>query len=148
MMRLSGLAGRRADKSCGCGPGLACEPRRGVLVANGGETHLTFGRAAVVVIQREPDVVVRISGEVDVSNADLLEDAIRQWLRTNPGDLTLECDDLGFIDSTGLSLTVRLHNELTANGHRLVLAGLAPAVRRPFEVTNLIEVLDVREATP
>jgi anti-sigma B factor antagonist len=119
-----------------------------VLVANGGETHLTFGRAAVVVTQREQDVVVRISGEVDVSNADLLEDAIQQWLRTNPGDLILECDGLGFIDSTGLSLTVRLHNDLTARGHRLVLAGLAPAVRRPFEVTNLIEVLDVREAPP
>ena len=69
-------------------------------MANGGETHLTFGRAAVVVTQREPDVVVRISGEVDVSNADLLEDAIQQWLRTNPGDR----------DTTGPSWLVPLQN--------------------------------------
>ena len=70
--------------------------------------------------------------------------AIQQWLRTNPGDLILECDGLGFIDSTGLSLTVRLHNDLTARGHRQFWPA-SPAVRRPFEVTNLIEVLDVRE---
>jgi anti-anti-sigma factor len=59
----------------------------------------------------------------------------------------LECDALRFIDSTGLSLTVRLHNALSERGHRLVLTGLAPAVRRPFEVTNLTDVLEVREAT-
>jgi anti-sigma B factor antagonist len=118
------------------------------LVSNGGETHLTFGRATVVVTRGEPSHVVRLSGEVDVSNVDVLEEAIEEWLRTNPGDLTLECDGLDFIDSTGLGLTVRLHNELTARGHRLVLTALAPAVRRPFEVTNLTHLLDVREATP
>jgi anti-sigma B factor antagonist len=116
-------------------------------VPSGEETQLTFGRATVVVTRRAPDVVVRISGEVDISNADMLEEAIQQWLRANPGDLTLECSDLRFIDSTGLSLTVRLHNELAERGHRLVLTGLAPAVRRPFEVTNLTDVLEVREAT-
>jgi anti-sigma B factor antagonist len=109
---------------------------------------LTFGRAAVVVTRRDAGVVVRVSGEVDISNANMLEGAIQEWLRTNPGELTLECDGLRFIDSTGLSLTVRLHNELARRGHRLVLTGLAPAVRRPFEVTNLIDVLEVRDATP
>jgi anti-anti-sigma factor len=109
---------------------------------------LTFGRAAVVVIRRDAGAVVRVVGEVDISNADMLEDAIQEWLRTNPGELTLECDGLRFIDSTGLSLTVRLHNELARRGHRLVLTGLAPAVRRPFEVTNLIDLLEVRDATP
>ena len=117
-------------------------------VPRGEGTALTFGRAAVVVSRRDTGVVVRVSGEVDVSNAHLLEDAIQEWLRTNPGDLILECDGLRFIDSTGLSLAVRLHNELARRGHRLVLTGLAPAVRRPFEVTNLIDVLEVRDATP
>lgn len=113
----------------------------------GDGTALTFGSAAVVVTRREPDVVVQISGEVDISNADMLGDAIQEWLRTNPGDLTLECEGLRFIDSTGLGLTVRLNNELLERGHRLVLSGLSPAVRRPFEVTNLTEVLEVRDAT-
>jgi anti-sigma B factor antagonist len=116
-------------------------------VAGDEETHLAFGRAAVVVTRREPDVVVRLRGEVDISNADLLEEAIQQYLGDNPRDLTLECDGLRFIDSTGLSLTVRLHNELAEGGHRLVLTGLAPAVRRPFEATNLTDVLEIREAT-
>src|SRR5437763_16473665 len=75
-------------------------------------------------------------------------DLIQEWLRTSPGDLTLQCDGLQFIDSTGLGLTVRLHNELAERGHRLVLTGLAPAVRRPFDVTNLTDVFEVREATP
>ena len=111
-------------------------------------TSLTFGRAVVVVTRREPGVLVRLSGEVDISNVGMLEQSIQEWLHTNPGDLTLDCAGLGFIDSTGLSLTVRLHNELAERGHRLVLTGLAPAVRRPFEVTNLTDVLEVREATP
>jgi anti-sigma B factor antagonist len=117
-------------------------------MSSGEETRLTFGRAGVAVIRREPCVVVQVSGEVDISNADMLKEAIQEWLRTSPGDLTLQCDGLQFIDSTGLGLTVQLHNELAERGHRLVLTGLAPAVRRPFEVTNLIDVLEVREATP
>jgi anti-anti-sigma factor len=117
-------------------------------VPRGDGTSLTFGRAAVVVVRSEPGVVVQVSGEVDISNVGMLEEAIQEWLRTNPGDLTLECDGLRFIDSTGLSLTVRLHNELAERGYRLVLTGLAPTVRRPFEVTNLTDVLEVREATP
>jgi hypothetical protein len=28
-----------------------------------------------------------------------------------------------------------------------VLTGLAPAVRRPFEATNLTDVIEIREAT-
>jgi anti-sigma B factor antagonist len=116
-------------------------------VAGDEERHLTFGRATVVVTRREPDVVVRLSGEVDISNADMLEEAIQQFLDGNPRDLTLECGGLRFIDSTGLSLTVRLHNELAERGHRLVLAGLAPAVLRPFEATNLIDIIEIREST-
>lgn len=119
-----------------------------VPMPRGERTALTFGGASVVVVRREPGVVVQVSGEVDISNADMLAEAIQEWLRTNPGDLTLECDGLRFIDSTGLGLTVRLHNELAERGHRLVLSGLAPAVRRPFEVTNLTDVLEVRDATP
>jgi anti-anti-sigma factor len=116
-------------------------------VSDDEETHLTFGSAAVVVTRRRPDVVVQLSGEVDISNADMLEEAIQEYLGGNPRDLTLECDGLRFIDSTGLSLTVRLHNELAELGHRLVLTGLAPAVRRPFEATNLTDVIEIREAT-
>jgi anti-sigma B factor antagonist len=116
-------------------------------VAGDEETHLTFGGAAVVVSRREPDVVVRVTGEIDISNADMLEEAIQEYLGGDPRDLTLECDGLRFIDSTGLSLTVRLHNALAERGHRLVLTGLAPAVRRPFEATNLTDVIEIREAT-
>ena len=115
-------------------------------VSDDKQTHLTFGAAAVVVTRREPDVVVRLSGEVDISNADLVEEAIQQYLGGDPRDLTLECDGLRFIDSTGLSLTVRLHNELAQRGHRLVLTGLADAVRRPFEATNLTDVIEIRES--
>jgi anti-anti-sigma factor len=116
-------------------------------VAGDEERRLTFGGATVVVTRREPDVVVRLSGEVDISNADMLQEAIQQYLGGNPRDLTLECNGLHFIDSTGLSLTVRLHNGLAERGHRLVLTGLAPAVLRPFEATNLIDVIEIREST-
>jgi hypothetical protein len=51
------------------------------MVPGGEETQLTFGRAAVVVTRREPDVVVRISGEVDISNADMIEEAIQRSIQ-------------------------------------------------------------------
>jgi anti-sigma B factor antagonist len=117
-------------------------------MANGEGRHFTFGLAEVVVTRLEPDVVVQVRGDVDISNAAALEETIQQWLSTKPGDLTLECAGLRFIDSSGLNLTVRLHNELTARGHRLVLTGLTPTVRRPFEATNLTDVLDIRDSTP
>ena len=121
---------------------------RGRDVTGGESSRLRFGQASVSVARRVSDVIVAVEGEIDISNARVLEERIQDWLKSNPSDLVLDCQGLRFIDSTGLSLMVRLHNRLAERGYRLVLTGLAPPMRRSFEVTHLTDVLDIRNSVP
>jgi anti-sigma B factor antagonist len=76
-------------------------------------------------------VVVR--GELDLATAPRLE----RVLSGLGGDITVDCQQLDFIDSTGLSVLARAHTRLAEQGRRLVIEGLSARCRRVFEVAGL-----------
>lgn len=82
-------------------------------------------------------VVVR--GELDLATAPRLERALEGL----GGDVTIDCQDLGFIDSTGLNVLARTHNRLTAEHRRLLIEGLSDQCRRVFEVSGLDQTLNL-----
>jgi anti-anti-sigma factor len=81
--------------------------------------------------------VVRIGGEVDMSNADVLRNTIDPIAASEVGHLIFDLGELQFIDSSGLTV-------LLAAAQRIPLVQLrnpSPIVRRIVEVTGLGEVL-------
>src|SRR5271170_7191462 len=86
--------------------------------------------------------VIKISGEVDVSNIDVLHAAIDPIIAVVPDQLIYDLSGLEFIDSSGLAL-------LLAGAHQVKKVSLrdpSPAVRRIIEVTGLGDVLPIDEA--
>jgi anti-anti-sigma factor len=66
---------------------------------------------------------LRLSGEVDLSNADLLSQAIEPWLQSE-GDVTLDLEGIVFMDSTGIGVLMHAARELASRGNlRLVSPG-------------------------
>jgi anti-sigma B factor antagonist len=80
---------------------------------------------------------VMVDGELDMAT----EPQLATCLDALDGQIVLECDELRFIDSRGISLLVKTHQRLEANGGRLVISGLVPNCRRPIELMHLESVL-------
>ena len=103
------------------------------------EDRPTFG-----VESPEPGRVV-VHGEVDAATADLLDAALRAGAGATggTGDLVLDCTDLGFIDSSGLSVLVTTHQRLSSESRTLIVLSPPPAARRLFEIAGLDQVLTI-----
>jgi anti-sigma B factor antagonist len=85
---------------------------------------------------------ISVAGELDVATAPLLIDAIAA---VTHGPVTIDLEEVGFIDSSGLGAVVAAHQRLAADGRRLHVKGRSPTVIRVFEVSGVAEILGIGE---
>jgi anti-sigma B factor antagonist len=85
-----------------------------------------------------PGVVVR--GEVDVSTAPRLADALDVAIRGSEGAFVIDLSDLDFLDSTGVSVFVRARALLGRDERPLMMLCPPGPARRIFEVTGIIDL--------
>ena len=91
-------------------------------------------------------VVVR--GELDIATAELLDAALMD-LAGRRRTVVLDLSELGFIDSTGLTLLFRLHEHAGRNGWRLsVRSRCSRPVRRALEISRFDEILLDTDTAP
>lgn len=91
--------------------------------------------------------MITVTGELDSTNAQLLE-AYRAEVHpdlTRP--LVLDLGGMTFMDSSGLQLLLRLHDLTRRSGGPLLLADLHPRAARVLEITGVLPRLTVY-ATP
>jgi anti-anti-sigma factor len=78
---------------------------------------------ATFTVERDDAVVVgALSGEVDMSNAALLERAIAEAVPNSARGLVLDLSALSYIDSSGVRLVLSLAGSLRWRGQELVIA--------------------------
>jgi anti-anti-sigma factor len=96
--------------------------------------------------------VVRVIGEVDMSNAHELGRTIAQAVQKGDTELVVDLTDTEYLDSAGVAVLLRLATRLRAR--RLLLRVLAPPeapVRGVLELTGatgLFELVSQLEPTP
>jgi anti-sigma B factor antagonist len=82
--------------------------------------------------------VLLIAGEIDVSTAPAVRDALAQAVDAGARRVTLDLGGVGFVDSSGLGVLVgalrRLQEERDG---RLVVEHVQENVRKVFEITGL-----------
>jgi anti-anti-sigma factor len=78
---------------------------------------------------REGVVVARVTGEIDLSNARLIENAIARATSNQALGVILDVTALDYLDSAGIHLIYTLRENLWARGQslRLVIAPQSPA---------------------
>lgn len=105
-------------------------------------TPMVIAAHLAVATERHGDeVVVRLLGELDASNADGLRDAIHGILESLPRTLVVDASGLGFADCAGLSVLVSTNRCLAGQGRKLVVANPQPRVRRLLIFTGLDALL-------
>lgn len=92
--------------------------------------------------------VLTLRGELDIDTADLLHRALDAALAVPGTVVVIDCGDLAFCDSTGLSLLLRTRARAADAGSRIELARPRPMIRRMLELTGAADAFPIRDAVP
>lgn len=93
----------------------------------------------------EDDAAVRLAltGELDISSAPVLEEALGRIEAGEPEVLLVDLRQLEFMDSTGLRTLVGANQRARAQGRRLAIVRGPEQVDRIFSVTRLDERFEI-----
>ena len=84
--------------------------------------------------------VVRIQGRLDAAESE----AALATLEKLPGPMTLDCTQLEYISSAGISVVMQTWKRLNGQGSSLRMTGMTPRVRNVFAYAGLDKVLDIQ----
>lgn len=89
---------------------------------------------------------VVMAGELDMTTVPALVEQLAHVEQDGVASIMLDLRDLVFVDSSGLHAFLQARDRAKTNGHRLILVGAGPFVRRLFEITGTEFLLDEHEA--
>lgn len=87
--------------------------------------------------------LVTVYGDLDVSDAVSLREALEQAQGTGERTVLLDLSEVGFIDSAGIGLLVTAQRRATGSGGQFALAALTPTVARVLQLTRTDRMLTV-----
>ncbi len=93
----------------------------------------------VAIERRGATLEVVVVGELDASNSGAFRDAVGEHLDESVSLVEVRANELRFVDSSGISEMVEIHQRVDGNGGRLTVNEPTPAVRRILEITGLSE---------
>jgi anti-anti-sigma factor len=94
--------------------------------------------------ERDGDNVrLALSGELDISSAPMLEEALDRIEADSPALLLIDLRSLEFMDSTGLRTVVGADQRARDDGRRVAIVRGPESVHRVFNVTRLDERLEI-----
>ena len=105
-------------------------------MVNPGELHVSVSGA-------EPEFEVRLLGELDMSTAPQLREELLRLATCGARTVTVDLSELGFVDSTGLSVLITGLKRLRQDGGEMTLRSPTPGTRRVLEITGLTEIFPI-----
>lgn len=89
--------------------------------------------------------IIRIEGEVDVSNASEFRDALDTALADGAKEVEADFAEVAYIDSTGIGVLVGAAHRAQESGSVLVVANPQKNVERVFTLLGVDKDLNVRK---
>jgi anti-sigma B factor antagonist len=87
--------------------------------------------------------VIVAAGEIDLTNAESLRDALLSALNAGAPGLIVDLTATTFLDSAGVTALVRASRRASASGAALRLAATAPAVLRVLSLVGIDQLIPV-----
>tara|TARA_Y100001972_G_C7560227_1_gene281399 strand:+ start:63 stop:395 length:333 start_codon:yes stop_codon:yes gene_type:complete len=100
-------------------------------------------------VSRETDryIVVGLSGRMDVHLASDTENKLNDLIQKHTGkNVILNLEEVEYMSSSGLRVFVSLMRNLKETNRQLKLCNLSVAVRKVFEVVELMDMFDIYES--
>ena len=89
-----------------------------------------------------------LRGDIDMSNADDLQEQLAAASRGIGGGVVLDCAELTFIDSYGVKGLIALQRALAAEGRRFRITNPSPTFRRICDATGLTYMFALPDTEP
>ncbi len=86
---------------------------------------------------------VKLSGEVDIYNSPQFKEQMVKLIDQKNGNITLDCTDLTYIDSTGLGVLIIILKRVREYGGRIRITNLKPYIKKIFVITELDKVFNI-----
>ena len=102
----------------------------------------TFG-ARVETLAGQTSICLR--GDLDSRAEPALSTAYEEVHALAPAAVTLDFTSVGYINSTGIALVVRLLADARSDGRTVRAVGLSPHYREIFRITRLSDFMDIVE---
>jgi len=102
----------------------------------------TEGGFSIEVAHDDDAIVISVRGDVDLATAPELRAACETAIATEPAVLRLDLGELTFLDSSGISVLVKAHQDLGGQGGSLVLHRLDDRSRRVLDVAGLTDFFE------
>ena len=109
-------------------------PDRGVLAHRGSGDPAGVDGLELEVRHRNGTVIVLVRGEIDLATAPELAHALDDFGEEQ--SVVVDIAEVSSLDARGISVVVDHDRRLRARGHRIVLRGASPLVRRVLEITG------------
>lgn len=100
-----------------------------------------MGKTVCTVEVHETATVLRAFGEIDVSTAGDLRDALLQVFASSwPKHLVVDLTDVTFLDSTGIGVLAGAHRRVTREGGWFTVVVSTSAVRKTLQLAGLLRI--------
>lgn len=85
----------------------------------------------------------RIEGEMDFTNSLAVRDWLKELCERTQGEVTLDLEDLRYIDSSGLAIFIEIRKFLGAQNRRIRILKVSPQVQKLFALTQIGELFGI-----
>lgn len=85
-----------------------------------------------------------IKGEIDAFTAPVLREKLLDISLKENLLIELDLTDVSYMDSTGLGVFVGVYKKVNASNSQLKLTGLSSRLKRLFDITGLVEIMDIQ----
>ncbi|MGQ0824526.1 MAG: STAS domain-containing protein [Actinomycetota bacterium] len=105
--------------------------------------------ARVQIVEGDDGTIVRIAGEVDISNVDRVRQEIESGVDDAVGRHVIDLSETTYLDSSGIRLLFSIEERLRARGRVLYLFVLGDApIRRILDLADLTSRVTMLASQP
>ncbi len=91
-------------------------------------------------------LIISISGNIVLEDTAKLKEFVEQYIEESTlAGIIINCNDVKFIDSSGLGLIVSIYKTLKSMGKKFALTGLHDSTMEIFTLTKLDKILTITE---
>jgi anti-sigma B factor antagonist len=107
------------------------------------------GTFSVEILEPSPgEVTLRMAGDIDLAADEAIADGYQRGTASGPARVRLDFGGVGYINSTGIALIVRLLAEARRDHREVVAVGLSDHYQEIFRLTRLSDYLTIADPEP
>lgn len=94
--------------------------------------------------EQDGGVLAMVNGRLDTPAAVKAQQEITPLLENANKVITLNCENLEYISSSGLRLFLTIRKEASAKGGKVIIEHINDDIRKVFQMTGFFNLFDIR----